>query len=114
MCSDIVLLNGKKLAYYKAPLLRGIVSAHVSHGSSRLFSLDLANMQGDYDAYVQTVKETRLAQQRAYDAQQKEISHILEFINKHDERPKIVAQKAGNFCSCAILAAMPSEILESI
>eukprot|EP00439_Symbiodinium_sp_Y106_P033199 s2084_g3.t6 len=67
VCSDIVLLNGKKLAYYK----------------------------GDYDAYVQTVKETRLAQQRAYDAQQKEISHILEFINKHDERPKIVAQKAS-------------------
>ena len=44
---------------------------------------------------MNTVKETRLAQQRAYDAQQKEISHILEFINKHDERPKIVAQKAG-------------------
>ena len=43
---------------------------------------------------MNTVKETRLAQQRAYDAQQKEISHILEFINKHDERPKIVAQKA--------------------
>ncbi|CAE6972288.1 ABCF3 [Symbiodinium natans] len=67
VCSDIILLNGKRLAYYK----------------------------GDYDAYVQTVKETRLAQQRAYDAQQKEISHILEFINKHDERPKIVAQKAS-------------------
>lgn len=58
---------------------------------------------------MNTVKETRLAQQRAYDAQQKEIAHILEplgrarsgsmagtrFINKHDERPKIVAQKAG-------------------
>ena len=43
---------------------------------------------------MNTVKETRLAQQRAYDAQQKEIAHILEFINKHDERPKIVAQKA--------------------
>ena len=71
-----------------------------------MIGLDLANMQGDYDAYVQTVKETRLAQQRAYDAQQKEISHILEFINKHDERPKIVAQKAGNCLACAILATI--------
>jgi ATPase subunit of ABC transporter with duplicated ATPase domains len=50
--------------------------------------------EGDYETYVNTVKETRLAQHRAYDAQQKEIAHILEFINKHDERPKIVAQKA--------------------
>ena len=53
--------------------------------------------EGDYETYINTVKETRLAQQRAYDAQQKEISHILEFINKHDERPKIVAQKAQQF-----------------
>eukprot|EP00931_Biecheleriopsis_adriatica_P072817 TRINITY_DN47214_c0_g1_i1.p1 TRINITY_DN47214_c0_g1~~TRINITY_DN47214_c0_g1_i1.p1 ORF type:complete len:1270 (+),score=311.68 TRINITY_DN47214_c0_g1_i1:36-3845(+) len=67
VCTDIVLLNGKKLTYYK----------------------------GDYDTYVNTVKETRLAQQRAYDTQQKEIAHIMEFINKHDERPKIVAQKAS-------------------
>jgi len=67
VCTDVVLLNGKKLTYYK----------------------------GDYETYVNTVKETRLAQQRQYDAQQKEISHILEFINKHDERPKIVAQKAS-------------------
>jgi len=67
VCTDIMLLNGKKLTYYK----------------------------GDYETYINTVKETRLAQQRAYDAQQKEISHILEFINKHDERPKIVAQKAS-------------------
>lgn len=66
-CTDIVLLNGKKLTYYK----------------------------GDYDTYLSTVSQTRLAQQRAYDAQQKEIEHILEFINKHDERPKIVAQKAS-------------------
>ena len=51
-------------------------------------------VEGDYETYVNTVKETRLAQQRAYDAQQKEIAHVLEFINKHDERPKIVAQKA--------------------
>merc|ERR1712070_898601 len=41
----------------------------------------------------QTQATNRLAQQRAYDAQKKEIDHIMEFINKHDERPKIVAQK---------------------
>eukprot|EP00438_Fugacium_kawagutii_P016810 Skav203769 [mRNA] locus=scaffold206:146673:152798:+ [translate_table: standard] len=58
VCTDIILLNGRKLTYYK----------------------------GDYETYINTVKETRLAQQRAYDAQQKEINHILEFINKHDER----------------------------
>jgi len=67
VCSDIVLLNGKKLTYYK----------------------------GDYDAYSSTVKTARLAQQRSYDSQQAEIAHIMEFINKHDERPKIVAQKAS-------------------
>jgi len=65
ICTDIVLLKGKKLAYYK----------------------------GNYDAFVQTMQETRLAQQRAYDTQQKEIEHIMEFINKIDNRPKIVAQK---------------------
>ncbi|CAE8604041.1 unnamed protein product [Polarella glacialis] len=67
VCTDIVLLNGRKLAYYK----------------------------GDYDTFQATVKMTRLAQQSAYDSQQKEISHIMEFINHHDERPKIVAQKAS-------------------
>merc|ERR1719420_1381189 len=40
-----------------------------------------------------TMHETRLAQQRQYDSQQKEIEHIMEFINKNDYRPKIVAQK---------------------
>merc|ERR1712194_590274 len=65
VCSDIVLLNGKKLAYYK----------------------------GNYDVYVDTVKQTRLAQQRSYDVQAKEIAHIREFIDKIDNRPKIVAQK---------------------
>lgn len=65
VCTDIIQLNGKKLTYYK----------------------------GDYDTYAETVKKNRLAQQRAYDAQQREIAHIMEFINHHDERPKIVAQK---------------------
>lgn len=65
VCTDIVHLNGKKLHYYK----------------------------GNYDAFASTVKSTRLAQQRAYESQQVEIAHIMEFINKHDERPKIVAQK---------------------
>jgi len=65
VCTDIVLLNGRKLAYYK----------------------------GDYDTYIETVRQSRLAQQRAYETQQKEIAHILEFINKIDNRPKIVAQK---------------------
>eukprot|EP00971_Amphidinium_carterae_P144704 2867618-Amphidinium_carterae.1 len=63
--TDIVLLNGKKLAYYK----------------------------GDYENFRDSMTEARLAQQRAYDAQQQEIAHIMEFINKHDLRPKIVAQK---------------------
>lgn len=65
VCTDIVLLNGKKLAYYK----------------------------GDYDTYKETVRQSRLAQQRAYEVQRKEIDHIMEFINKIDNRPKIVAQK---------------------
>jgi len=65
VCTDVVLLNGKKLTYYK----------------------------GNYDNYVETVRQSRLAQQRAYDTQQKEIAHIMEFINKIDNRPKIVAQK---------------------
>jgi len=63
--TDIVFLNGKKLAYYK----------------------------GDYETFRESMAESRLAQQRAYDAQQAEINHILEFINKWDNRPKIVAQK---------------------
>jgi len=67
VCSDTVLLNGRKLSYYK----------------------------GDYETFRQTMATNRLAQQRAYDTQQKEIAHIMEFINKHDERPKIVAQKAS-------------------
>jgi len=65
VCTDIVLLHGRKLAYYK----------------------------GDYDTYIETVRQARLAQQRAYDTQQKEIAHIREFIDKIDNRPKIVAQK---------------------
>eukprot|EP00929_Paragymnodinium_shiwhaense_P014755 TRINITY_DN122714_c0_g1_i1.p1 TRINITY_DN122714_c0_g1~~TRINITY_DN122714_c0_g1_i1.p1 ORF type:complete len:1285 (+),score=319.99 TRINITY_DN122714_c0_g1_i1:120-3974(+) len=65
VCTDIIFLNGRKLTYYK----------------------------GDYETFRQTQATNRLAQQRAYDAQQKEIAHIMEFINKHDERPKIVAQK---------------------
>jgi len=65
VCTDIVFLNGKKLNYYK----------------------------GSYDNFASTRAETRLAQQRAYDVQQKEIAHIMEFINKIDNRPKIVAQK---------------------
>eukprot|EP00928_Gymnodinium_smaydae_P099469 TRINITY_DN949_c1_g1_i1.p1 TRINITY_DN949_c1_g1~~TRINITY_DN949_c1_g1_i1.p1 ORF type:complete len:1317 (-),score=301.18 TRINITY_DN949_c1_g1_i1:388-4227(-) len=65
VCTDIVFLNGKKLSYYK----------------------------GDYDTFRETMKTTRLAQQRAYDTQQAEIAHIMEFINKIDNRPKIVAQK---------------------
>merc|ERR1719243_439188 len=39
------------------------------------------------------MRDARLAQERAYDTQQKEIAHIMEFINKIDNRPKIVAQK---------------------
>merc|ERR1719362_902336 len=65
VCTDIIFLNGKKLTYYK----------------------------GDYDTFAKTRAETRLAQERAYDTQQKEIAHIMEFINKIDNRPKIVAQK---------------------
>jgi ATPase subunit of ABC transporter with duplicated ATPase domains len=63
--TDIVWLNGKKLSYQR----------------------------GDYEQFRSTMAETRLAQQRAYDTQQKEIAHIMEFINKIDNRPKIVAQK---------------------
>ncbi|CAK0836018.1 unnamed protein product [Prorocentrum cordatum] len=63
--TDVVFLNGRKLTYYK----------------------------GNYETYVETVRQTRLAQERAYDVQQKEIAHIMEFINKIDNRPKIVAQK---------------------
>jgi len=67
VCTDIVQLNGKRLTYYK----------------------------GDYDNFKESVKTGRLAQQRSYDVQKAEIDHIMEFINKHDERPKIVAQKAS-------------------
>merc|ERR1712085_166713 len=65
VCTDIVLLHGRKLAYYK----------------------------GNYEVYVESVRQTRLAQQRSYDVQQKEIAHIREFIDKIDNRPKIVSQK---------------------
>merc|ERR1712187_1045604 len=60
-----VFLNSKKLAYYK----------------------------GDYESFIETRKALRLAQQRAYDQQQAEIAHIMEFINTNDFRPKIVKQK---------------------
>lgn len=63
--TEIVWLNGKRLSYYK----------------------------GDYETFRRTLQETRLAQQRAYETQQKEIAHIMEFIDKIDNRPKIVAQK---------------------
>jgi len=65
--TDIVWLNGKKLSYQK----------------------------GDYEQFRITMAETRLNQERAYETQQKEIAHIMEFINKIDFRPKIVAQKAS-------------------
>lgn len=117
-----MLLNGKKLTYYKArmkqlpydsciyllfmfrfgaSLLKDkLIRSGWSLTSHRICILAFPfrpRPEGDYETYINTVKETRLAQQRAYDAQQKEISHILEFINKHDERPKIVAQKAQEF-----------------
>lgn len=63
--TDIVWLNGKKLSYQR----------------------------GDYEQFRTTMAETRLAQQRSYETQQKEIAHIQEFIDKIDNRPKIVAQK---------------------
>eukprot|EP00927_Polykrikos_kofoidii_P028195 TRINITY_DN2464_c2_g1_i1.p1 TRINITY_DN2464_c2_g1~~TRINITY_DN2464_c2_g1_i1.p1 ORF type:complete len:1300 (-),score=300.87 TRINITY_DN2464_c2_g1_i1:94-3939(-) len=65
VCTDTVHLNSKKLHYYK----------------------------GDYNSFTESVKQSRLAQQRSYDSQQAEIAHIMEFINKIDNRPKIVAQK---------------------
>lgn len=65
VCSDIVFLNNRRLDYYK----------------------------GNYENFYNTRKTAKLAQQSAYDAQQREIAHIMEFINKHDLRPKIVAQK---------------------
>lgn len=65
VCSDVVLLNGRKLTYYK----------------------------GNYDNHVETVRQSRLAQQRAYDTQQKEIAHIQEFLDTKDYRPKTIAQK---------------------
>jgi len=65
VCTDTVLLNGRKLTYFK----------------------------GDYDSFVSSRIEVRLTQQRAYESQQTEIAHIMEFINTSDFRPKIVKQK---------------------
>jgi ATP-binding cassette subfamily F protein 3 len=65
VCTDTIYLNGRQLAYYK----------------------------GNFNTLQTTMQEKRLAQQRQYDSQQAEIAHIREFIDKWDNRPKIVAQK---------------------
>lgn len=44
----------------------------------------LLQYRGNYGAFVEQVAERRLAQQRAYDTQQKEIAHIQEFIDRFD------------------------------
>jgi len=74
VASDIILLQAQRLTYYR----------------------------GNFSAYTEQAREARLAQQRAYDAQQRQIAHIEEFINRFDlqlpkeerakKHPTIIAQ----------------------
>jgi len=62
----------------------------------------LSSYRGGYSAFSETVREQRLAQQRNYDAQQRQIAHIEEFIGRFDmqlpreerakKHPAVVAQ----------------------
>jgi len=74
VATDIIQLQAQRLTYYK----------------------------GSFTVFSETAREQRLAQQRAYDAQQKQIEHIEEFINRFDmqlpkeerakKHPAVVAQ----------------------
>lgn len=56
VATDIIQLQTQKLHYYR----------------------------GNYSAFNDSAREQRLAQQRAYEAQQRQIAHIEEFINRFD------------------------------
>uniref|UniRef100_A0A7S0ZYN3 ABC transporter domain-containing protein n=1 Tax=Noctiluca scintillans TaxID=2966 RepID=A0A7S0ZYN3_NOCSC len=74
VATDVIQLNTQKLSYYR----------------------------GGYTTFSETAAEQRLAQQRAYDAQRRQIEHIEEFIGRFDmqlpkeerakKHPAIVAQ----------------------
>mmetsp|Transcript_41353 Transcript_41353/g.93545 ORF Transcript_41353/g.93545 Transcript_41353/m.93545 type:complete len:734 (+) Transcript_41353:55-2256(+) len=49
-----------------------------------LQSKKLTQYKGNFSAFVDQAAERRLAQQRAFEAQQREIAHIQEFIDKFD------------------------------